>query len=31
MKNWLFAVAVVVASTLAVAPSVSDAKRLGGG
>jgi predicted lipid-binding transport protein (Tim44 family) len=31
MKNWLFAVAVVVASTLAVAPSVSDAKRFGGG
>jgi predicted lipid-binding transport protein (Tim44 family) len=31
MKNWLFALAVVVASTLAVAPSVSDAKRFGGG
>ncbi len=31
MKNWLFAVAVVVASTLAVAPSISDAKRFGGG
>jgi predicted lipid-binding transport protein (Tim44 family) len=31
MKNWLFAVAVVVASALAVAPSISDAKRFGGG
>jgi predicted lipid-binding transport protein (Tim44 family) len=31
MKNWLFAVAVVTASVLAVAPTVSDAKRLGGG
>ena len=31
MKNWMFALAVVVASTLAVAPSVSDAKRFGGG
>ncbi len=31
MKNWLFAVAVVIASTLAVAPSISDAKRFGGG
>ena len=31
MKNLFFAAAVVVASTLAVAPSVSDAKRFGGG
>ena len=31
MKNLFFAAAVVVASALAVAPSVSDAKRFGGG
>jgi predicted lipid-binding transport protein (Tim44 family) len=31
MKNWLFALALVVASTLAVTPSISDAKRFGGG
>jgi predicted lipid-binding transport protein (Tim44 family) len=31
MKNWLLAIAVVVASTLAVAPAVSEAKRFGGG
>ena len=31
MKNLFFAAAIVVASTLAVAPSVSDAKRFGGG
>jgi len=31
MKNWFFAAAVVVASALAVAPSISDAKRFGGG
>jgi predicted lipid-binding transport protein (Tim44 family) len=31
MKNWLFAVAVVVASTLAVAPAITEAKRFGGG
>jgi len=31
MKNLFFAAAIVVASALAVAPSVSDAKRFGGG
>jgi predicted lipid-binding transport protein (Tim44 family) len=31
MKNWLFAVAVVIASTLVVAPAISEAKRFGGG
>jgi predicted lipid-binding transport protein (Tim44 family) len=31
MRNLVFAAAVVVASALAVAPSVSDAKRFGGG
>ncbi len=31
MKNLFFAAAVIVASALAVAPSVSDAKRFGGG
>jgi predicted lipid-binding transport protein (Tim44 family) len=31
MKNWLMAAAVVVSATLALAPSISDAKRFGGG
>ncbi len=31
MKNWLLAAAVVVSTTLAMAPSISDAKRFGGG
>jgi predicted lipid-binding transport protein (Tim44 family) len=31
MKNWLFAAAVVAASTLALAPAESDARRFGGG
>lgn len=31
MKNWLLAAAVVVSTTLALAPSISDAKRFGGG